>query len=1036
MYLDALKQSLLGFEEPLSNAAKLFEWKETKFDFYGGSWQQPTDPVAKKNKDKPLCRFREIGIVFHSIFWQQTGSEWPFDARVFKEEDDILDPIERDIIAYSQRDLNNRPLHSRVLDSTQVEVTFPSAVVYSGEGATYGVKLSSTGSRTVACVLTRCCTQFRNGAIVFHLGIKPLQYPLLDDAMKRQKNNFDELLALPSVQDDLKELDSDKTFKVLKDEYDKLQSDYKTARKDKEILRDDGKSIERYEKEIRGRIREAKEKSQDASELENELADLEAVAENVKSTEQGVEEKAREIVRKIKFTARYIKKTKAKLSRPLTQNDAAAVEVRRSELSASLISAIDAEALNEFEITMLVKMWEGGEGYDPTKHNSVKFRRMRIDKSYMDLRAKNIKNLVKSEFATFLSCEFAYLPKFEVVVPRSSINQNQEMPEEELGNRLYLIGGTIETLHAESLNFLKEYLRHIRLDDKDHATTYLKDDAERIRELLGGMTNRRLLYGLGSPRTLRRATRHRLDPPIEPTPEERKKVGLALAAIGTGLFDVQNLDDDEMMESLRFELSSEKQALLVNKGTLLAVETEERIFDAHGDDMGCSPYLWLPHTVSIYNNLVLRSAEQKFQYTSKLGREEDYQNAEFRLRELIQENYIVEAFHYQMEKDLTNRCSENRGLVTQHKTATERIHAVNGILDELRQAREGIQGWMLEIFVAVLAIVQLISGYEALNDVINSTQDSSLLYAGFLLIVVALLCGSLVWYDRKFYPRKTPLQEKKYAEKKHYFRPIFILLALMLVSLCPPLYLYSHYWLICAGVVGICAVLILYNYLHADRSRTTKRMTGKNYLHGSVFMLCFLIITFFLIHQWVTSLPDDLGQEVVAKLDDLHTHFLQVTNDSKWQSIHDQEHLDRALEKTVEQDKKIIEEALKKLTNDVAAITHKVEVASLSPGVQKKLNEILKSLKRNISAITSDVESIKRKVAAISAPSDADPVHWKPLKMEMEKIYRGMGLAYIELQELTKKVAETKEIVIKLSVIPLDKNETLEFKERSKSSPK
>ncbi len=33
-----------------------------------------------------------------------------------------------------------------------------------------------------------------------------------------------------------------------------------------------------------------------------------------------------------------------------------------------------------------------------------------------------------------------------------------------------------------------------------------------------------------------------------------------------------------------------------------------------------------------------------------------------------------------------------------------------------------------------------------------------------------------------------------------------------------------------------------------------------------------------------------------------------------------------------------------------------------------------------------------------------------------------MGMTYRQLQELTKKVAETKEIFMEISVVPLDKN--------------
>jgi hypothetical protein len=567
---------LSKLKNPTSDQAWLYELNEdsTKGKF-------PDDPVAEKNNFKDLCRFSEIGIVFHCIFWPRNGSEWPLSKRAFNESDDILEPIERDIIAYSQRDLNNRPLHSMVLDSTQIELSFPNEINYSGEGEKYLIKFPKR-DQPIRCILTRCFTQFKNGAIVFHLGIKPLQLPLLEKAKSKRKAAFDCLSKLEPAKDGLKELDGIRFIKLLDD------------------LKDTVNKLD----EARGELSEYAESIKDKGQ-QRDQEEVVKLLKNIEEAEAEVEEKARNVIRKIKKTFQYYQKKTLELSKKLNEEGGANSQqiiekndqyLRRRDFFEKLVAVIDADALNEFEITMLVKMWEGGEGYDPCEPNSARFCRMKIDevvgdRIHDDKPSIDIKELIDSEFKKFLVKEFEQSKfgkkaprKFKVVIPKPEFKNKDEMPDEEQhDHRLYLIGGTIETLHAESLNFLKRYLKFIRRIDSGYSMDYLKEDAERIREH----------HSAPIPE-------YRVRLPNMPSFKQRKKVGLALSAIGTGLFDVQNLDKDEMMDSLRnFVVDSPKRAFLVNKGTLFSVETEERLFDVHGDDMGCSPYGLLPKSCSM-----------------------------------------------------------------------------------------------------------------------------------------------------------------------------------------------------------------------------------------------------------------------------------------------------------------------------------------------------------------------------------------------------------------------------------------------------
>jgi hypothetical protein len=868
---------------PIAHKAVLFEWDDKA---YGDRWD-PTDGIANLqfedlwsladtdgNNPKHLCQFPKIGIVFHFVYWPKVGSvseraTWPIC-----EPDSTLDPIERDLIAYSQRDLVNRPLQSLVVDEDEhrtVDVSFPQAIVYKGEGETYGMRLpGNLESRIVPFDFTRAYTRYRNGAIVFHLGLKSIVTPFVDD-------------------------------------------------------------------------------------------------------------------------------------------------------------------LNEYEVTQLVKMWEGGEGYDSlTAHQTVKFGGVDIRKFALDeINALNITPSLTEE---------------SVIIPASAhATSNTQVPDEESGNKLHLAGGTIETINIECRDYLKDYLDGVHRDEDKYITKYIKLDVEYIK---ANLRNGIYVSSLGPRKVLSVGNVNSGNNPLD------LKVGRALAAIGTGLFDVQNLDGDEMMDSLRnFTFDTDKRVLLINKGTMLAVESEERMFDEHGHVMGCSPYLWLPHTVAIYNNYVLRAADQKFQSAKNPGIEQDYQAAEFRLRQLIQEEYIEEAFHYDLEKQLLQKCSENRGLVKQYETAKTRIQAVNGILDEMRSSRERVQSWMLELFVAVLAVVQVIAGYLQIQQIVIEKSSLQSEFGFFLIGPLILACFALWVVDRgmlylnesggglkkrlklAFESAYTSGQSHKTLLKSPLLYLVFALLLIYNIFQLLEGHR-SYYHVLGVGVLSICVALMFQNYLELKRPYRMKGMTGVKYVVSCVMMAIFLCGAFFMIGEWAEMLemndnPVDHEQQVIANLDALHLQFREdIENINVQANIHRQG-VAAVIIDTVRQDMGPIKNKLDNVKNEVNMLANGIKISGLGENAEKQLSNIFNSINGGISQIAKKLESIEGQVAAISKAQNLDPVHGTVFKDELEKVYERMGEAYKELQELNKKVAKTREVVVNLSVIPLKKDEKVTWEPKS-----
>jgi hypothetical protein len=925
---------MLKDSEISANRADFYEWNEDRSQLFGGEW------TADDSKD--LCRFTTIGVLFHFVFWPKYGSGYEQPEDTFKTPDSTLEPIERDIIAYSQRDLNNRPLQSRIISSgranTSVRISFPQTILYGGEGENYGIRLPHEAAiRTVTCDLTKAATLFRNGACVFHLGISA-DFSLA--AYKTKERNW---------------------YHVLEWRLAKERGSYAVAGAAELVWK-----------------------------LKNKFAEYHSAPDSSQIYEQLIE---------------HIKNVAAL---PVPQYP----QYRLLIQACFHIRQFHESALNEFEVTQLVKLWEGGESYDPLNEGGKSVRG--FPENRVEFGGSDFKSFAVENFNTMLDQINPQVLDLrirsdgvDVIIPGTEQSRIiTKTPEEESGNRLYLVGGTVEALNGESLEFLRTYLDEINQDRPAHATPNIKADVERIREHL-----------------------HRAQPRKKPSvpvlQSEKHSIGRALTAIGTGLFDVQNLDDDEMADSLKnFEFDTQKRAILVNKGTLLSIESEERMVEDHGGKMCCSPYLWLPHTVAIYNNLVLRSADQKFQSAQVPGIEQDYQGAELRLRELLQKDYIEEAFHYQLEKDLTRKCHENRGLLTQYATANRRLDAINGILDEMRHSRERIQGWILELFVAILAVVQVLSGYAALREVIGAMPGISLTpYYTRVVLGVAWASSGLLFLIGT---GSGILQ--RVAKYKWYVCPAFFLayLGSVLYPVVKPAlpWLQSLYALICFGVAGMCVVLMLYNYVYISQPQIAKRMSGGKYLVACAIMMVFLMGSFFLIHEWAELVPKEKASTGELQIT---RELIGLREDVKgYDGKQDSRHLKLlvSLEKLEGNNINAVLNELRAFVGDIKtdlrALTDNSgkTTSILEANFDAKLSTFINQVDNDITQTAYDIDLLDLEIGAVNVTEGNISAEWNAY------LKKALIMTYRKLEEISLRIEQARKIVVKLNFESAPKDET------------
>lgn len=86
---------------------------------------------------------------------------------------------------------------------------------------------------------------------------------------------------------------------------------------------------------------------------------------------------------------------------------------------------------------------------------------------------------------------------------------------------------------------------------------------------------------------------------------------LAFAGIVVGIFDFEEVDVEELVESISPSFSDGRIFIQINRCTLLAVTQADRVMGADPikRDVGISPYLLLPHAVVLHNETLVRIAD-------------------------------------------------------------------------------------------------------------------------------------------------------------------------------------------------------------------------------------------------------------------------------------------------------------------------------------------------------------------------------------------------------------------------------------------
>lgn len=232
---------------------------------------------------------------------------------------------------------------------------------------------------------------------------------------------------------------------------------------------------------------------------------------------------------------------------------------------------------------------------------------------------------------------------------------------------------------------------------------------------------------------------------------QRRQI-LAYCGIVTGIFDFDQIDDEEALDTLEPTFAAASSFLRIHRRTLISVADDDRAMGACWDTIGISPYLLLPHAALIYNEALVDRAERGIAtaLTSKkpgLGSLEDaWFDADTHLNAL----YLPNVFNYVTERSLFDAGSECRGSNARRSAVQAKLDQLKSQIDIAREHQRKGGETVIQMLLAVISLLQVksviaeIFGWEQ-----NHTGVWLALAVGILLLTVAVW-----WSYRRGLPKR------------------------------------------------------------------------------------------------------------------------------------------------------------------------------------------------------------------------------------------------------------------------------------------
>ena len=219
---------------------------------------------------------------------------------------------------------------------------------------------------------------------------------------------------------------------------------------------------------------------------------------------------------------------------------------------------------------------------------------------------------------------------------------------------------------------------------------------------------------------------------------------MAVEGILCGLLDYFDIGADELEDVFADPIMADDGTFLdIHKGTMLMLAGDIRRIDpVMGKPLGVNPYLLLPQSVLLHNEYWLRRANLRASEVAGCRHIREVQQAELDIRAALQQHRLPNIFHYRTERMWYDDGHQARGINDLARVVEQQLQNINGHLDELRATHEQDNALVFGLLGVGIAALQVLGAWETLENLWRQSQWD---WLGVIGISVGLVVGYMFW---------------------------------------------------------------------------------------------------------------------------------------------------------------------------------------------------------------------------------------------------------------------------------------------------
>lgn len=359
-----------------------------------------------------------------------------------------------------------------------------------------------------------------------------------------------------------------------------------------------------------------------------------------------------------------------------------------------LVFTPDECEFTEFTIIALIHLYDGRS----EQTNSIKFIRFRVE---------NEEKTLQEFFKTLSKRKYDEKTTFE--------KQNQECTP---------VAGTIQIITSDQTVSRFQISRLLKF-------------ASEYRSLNGNLDKEQALI------------RNDLDNPYSTVSRQIQSI----CGIITGIFDFDEIDTEEILDTLAPTFSDNDTYIKINRGTFIFISPDDRVANACIDNIDISPYLLLPHSIILHNEHMVTEARILVAGIDNNDSLATLQQCHTVIYRNIYSLIIPNIFNYITEQTLYEEGLKIRGFNQILEMTKTKYTEVSKLLDKRWKQRNDTSDKYSTILLAAISIMQITDPINKLIGHVlhidaNKSANLEYITPSILLFAIIIIINK-IWNHRE-----------------------------------------------------------------------------------------------------------------------------------------------------------------------------------------------------------------------------------------------------------------------------------------------